>query len=250
VARAVKEYLFRIIMGTRNSQSPLSTSGNPVDGLAYSDVKDKNGLYQGGLGVGLTTFYNWYSHNGYRPIVKASAGLPLGDGVGVVRVPLRNSSGDVTYMADVPVFFGLQHIHGHMWERVNGIGIDAQADKSRVYYSPSMYAGDNPHTFDQKLLAGVELPQTQDYIKRVSMHKLLCLPTEVGGGASSETCWCDHFWSGVPSQSYGSRCRLAGGDVYYGATSGTHASSTHAGIGYSHTSVSASLCFFDEDPVV
>jgi hypothetical protein len=113
-----------------------------------------------------------------------------------------------------------------------------------------MYAGDNPHTFDQKVLAGVELPQASDYIKRVSMHKLLCLPVEVGGGAGSETCWCDHYWTGVPSQSYGSRCRLAGGGVNDGAASGARASYTSAGIGDSYTYVSASLCFFDEDPVV
>jgi len=44
VAQAVTEILFLIIFGNRNSQA------------AYTSEKDANGLYQGGLGIGVTDF--------------------------------------------------------------------------------------------------------------------------------------------------------------------------------------------------
>jgi hypothetical protein len=71
VSRAVQEYLFRIIMGTRHSQAAVNPN------------KDANGLYQGGLGEGATQMPNWNNYQpGYYPVIPCSAGVELADGVG------------------------------------------------------------------------------------------------------------------------------------------------------------------------
>jgi len=92
VARAVVEYLFEIIMGTRNSQA------------AFNAELDANGLRQGGFGAGATNMPNWGTYNGYYPVIPTSVGLELGDGVGLVDYSVTNADGVAVYQCKVPVF--------------------------------------------------------------------------------------------------------------------------------------------------
>ena len=61
VAQAVVNFMFAVIFGTRNWQE------------AYNANKDSNGLFQGGLGAGVTNMPNWDLWN-YYPIIPTSAG--------------------------------------------------------------------------------------------------------------------------------------------------------------------------------
>ena len=65
--------LFRIIFGTRNIQA------------SYNANKDSNGLYQGGLGSGVTGVGTWWSGTQYNyyPFLPTSVGVELADGCGV-----------------------------------------------------------------------------------------------------------------------------------------------------------------------
>ena len=240
VARAVIEYLFRIIMGTRNSQS------------AFKPEKDANGLYQGGLGMGVTEFGEWSAHNDFNPIVKTSDGLSLGDGVGVFVKPILNSSGQVAYNAPVPVFFGGKNLlYGNVWQGVRGLLVDVGAEKTRTYVAKSLYAGQSNSSVDLNLMVlASEQPRVMDYIKRVSMSKLCCMPTEVGG--TSSTYYGDLFWTDVQTSPnfQGLRSRLAGAGAYYGTQAGAFATRAYYAVAYAHQYVSAPLCFFTEDPVM
>jgi hypothetical protein len=233
VAQAVTEYLFRIIMGTRNSQAPV----NPE--------KDINGLYQGGLGNGVTTLSSaeWSTYNGSYPIIPTSAGVELGDGTGEVSYNIPAAEGTFKTV-QIPVFFGLKHLFGHLWKVVRGVQINAGSEKTEIYVTPSLYSGFD-HTTIAGLIKTVEIPRADSYIKKISMNKLCGLPTETG--ASANTYYCDQLWSNT---SQGLRCRLSGGSANSGAAAGAGASIAYYAWSNANTYVSSPLCFFDEDVIM
>ncbi len=237
VARFVVEFLFEVIMGTENSQA------------AFNAEKDANGLYQGGFGIGVTDIPDWNGYNGYYPVIPTSVGLEAGDGVCLVPFSLpqtEGTEGEAYKTFNVPVFFGLVHAgFGHLWQWVRGLIMDA-GDKSLVYVTPSMYADYDPNTVADKILVA-ECPQKEGYIKRKSYQGLCCMPTEVGGTATTR--FGDYFGTNA-STSKGLRVRAAGGGAYYGTYAGascTHAYSTATN---ANAYYSAPLCYFEEDPVI
>jgi hypothetical protein len=243
VSRAVEEYLFRIIMGTRHSQA------------AFNPEKDANGLYQGGLGKGVTEFNytTWGDKFGHYPIIPCAVGVELADGVGVVNYDVRDEDDAIIYTGGVPVFLGLKHLYGHLWRQIRGLIIDVEPEeigRTRTYVAPSMYdhvpTVDNDNTVAGMILAS-EQPRAEGYIKKQSMSKLCCTPTEVGG--SSGTYFCD-YWYSYWQLAYGLRCRLAGGSAYNGADAGAFLSNANSAVAVSGANYSAPLCFFTEDPVM
>ena len=74
---AVVSYLTRIILGTRHIQASV----NPE--------KDANGLYQGGLGAGVTGVSTgagqwWTDQFSYNPFIPTSLGIEQGDYLGTI----------------------------------------------------------------------------------------------------------------------------------------------------------------------
>ena len=234
VARAVVEYLFEIIMGTRNSQA------------AFNAQLDANGLRQGGFGTGVTTMPNWDTYNGCYPIIPTNVGLEMGDGVGLVDYSVTNADGVAVYQCKVPVFFGLVNAgFGNLWRWVRGLIMNA-GDISEVYVAKSMYADFNPNSVDG-MLKVAECPQREGYIIKKSYEGLCCMPTSVGG--SIATYYCDYFWTNAAT-SKGLRVRAAGGRANSGTSAG--ASYSHAADAASTTTAGCSspLCFFEEDPQI
>lgn len=238
VARAVQEYLYRIIMGTRNSQA------------AFNPNKDANGLYQGGLGLGATAFSNdyWSAHNNHGPFLKTSAGVELGDGVGISLFEVRNSSGQVIYEAKVPVFFGLKNAYGHVQQFTSGLSVHAEANRARGYVAPSMRGYVQSAQNVEGMSLAAELPIASGYIKRLSMHLLCGLPTEIG--ATNETCYCDSYASGVNYDTYGYNAKMSGGLGNHYEASGMHYARTREGIGRATSYTTSPLCYFEEDPLI
>ena len=237
VARAVVEYLFEIIMGTQNSQAP------------YTSEKDADGLYQGGFGAGVTNMPNWSGYNGYYPLIPTSVGLEMGDGVGLVDYSITNSDGVSVYTCLVPVFFGLVNAgFGSLWRWIRGLTISQTAgEKTEVFVAKSMYAAFDPANTGEGMLKVCECPQQEGYIKKKSYNGLCCMPTEVGGSAS--TFYPDYFYTNAAAQS-GLRVRAAGGS----ATNGTHAGASYSSASYSASTTyaycSSPLCYFEEDPQI
>ncbi|MDR3133215.1 MAG: hypothetical protein LBU42_04240 [Prevotellaceae bacterium] len=243
VSRAVQEYLFRIIMGTRNSQSPV----NPD--------KDANGLFQGGLGVGVTQIPGslWNEKFGYYPLIPCSAGVELADGVGEASYDVKDENDLVIYAAKIPVFFGLKHMWGNLWNVVRGLIINTEpgdGGKTRTYVARSMYdyepTAANDATIEGMLLAS-EQPRVEGVIKKQSMNKLCCMPTEVGG--SSSTYFSDYFWTD-PALYSGLRSRLCGGAAHYTSSAGAFCANAHSAVSVAWSHSSLPLCFFEEDPVM
>ncbi|KAA6320235.1 hypothetical protein EZS27_029969 [termite gut metagenome] len=234
VGQAVPIYLIRIILGTRNSQAPVSPD------------KDVNGLYQGGLGNGVTTLSSdeWNTYNGSCPIIPTAAGVEFGDGTGEVPYNIPGAEGTFKTV-QIPIFFGLKHSFGHLWKIIRGIQINVGAEKTEVYVAPSLYSGFDHTTIAADLIKTVEIPHVDSYIKKISMNKLCGLPTETG--ASASTYYCDQLWSNT---SQGLRCRLSGARASTGAAAGAGASAADYPWPAATTDVSSPLCYFEEDPVM
>ena len=238
VARAVVEYLFEIIMGTRNSQA------------TFNPELDVNGLHQGGFGSGVTTigYDAWKAFNGCYPLIPTSVGLEAGDGTQLVDYTVQQADGTPLKTFQVPVFYGLVNAgFGNLFRWVRGLTVQQEAGvKTEVYVAKSMFAEFNPATVDG-LLKVAECPQKEGYIKRKSYNGLCCMPTEVGG--SSVTNFPDYFYTDG-AKATGLRVRAAGGSAFSTANAG--ASCTYANVAATSASAyySSSLCYFAEDPVI
>ena len=235
VARFVVEFLFEIIMGTENSQE------------AFNSNKDANGLYQGGLGTGVTDMPDWGNYNGTYPVIPTSVGLEAGDGVCLVEYTLPDASGGTYKTFNVPVFFGLVGAgFGHLYQWTRGLIMDAGEEKSLVYVAPSMYADYDPNTVADKILVA-ECPRVSGYIKRKSYQGLCCIPTEVGGSATIR--FADYFYTNADT-SKGLRVRAAGGFADNGTLAGASCTNANRTSATAAASYSAPLCYFDEDPKI
>jgi hypothetical protein len=246
VSRAVMEYLFRIIMGTRHSQADFNPN------------KDANGLFQGGLGPGVTQLDGtvWNEKFGYYPIIPTSKGVELADGVGVTTHDVTDENDAVIYTAEIPVFFGLKHLYGNLWSLARGLIVDVEQGenndnkKTRTYVAPSMYdytPGSGTDATVAGMLLASEQPRAEGYTKKQSMNKLCCMPTEVGG--SSSTYFADYFWH-YPATYYGLRSRLCGGCAYDWSNAGAFCASANYAVAVANAYVSLPLCFFREDPIM
>lgn len=233
VARAVVEYLFRIIMGTRNSQAD------------FNPEPDANGLRQGGLGAGVTNMPGWSSYNGVLPVIPVNVGLEKGDGTGVATYDVSKSDGTILYSAPVPIFFGLANPFGHLWTGIRGLLIDVGAYSSDSYVAGSMWAEFDDTTVDG-LLKAVELSRTEGYTQEYSRHLLCGLPKKASG--SNATYFCDYIWTNILAT--GNRIRLTNGSALNGEGAGIHASNIYNTTTTSNSNTTAPLCYFEEDPII
>ena len=124
--------------------------------------------------------------------------------------------------------------------------MNAGDKKSEVYISRSMFAAFDPSTINDKIKVA-ECPRSEGYIKRKSYNGLCCMPTEVGGSAT--TYYCDYFYTNA-NTSKGLRVRAAGGYAYYGAYAGAFYVYAFYASSSAIANYSSPLCFFVEDPAV
>ena len=235
VARFVVEFLFEIIMGTENSQE------------AFNSNKDANGLYQGGLGTGVTDMPDWGNYNGSYPVIPTSVGLEAGDGVCLVEYTLPDASGGTYKTFNVPVFFGLVGAgFGHLYQWTRGLIMDAGEEKSLVYVAPSMYADYDPNTVADKIMVA-ECPRVSGWIMRKSYKGLCCMPTAIGGSPTVR--YSDQFYTNAET-SKGLRVRAAGGGALDGANAGASCAFAFNAATSARETCSAPLCYFDEDPKI
>ena len=172
--------LFRIIFRTRNVQA------------SYNANKDANGLYQGGLGSGVTGAGDWWtgaSGYNYYPFLPTSAGVELADSCGVSVQTVTKADGTTTTVS-VPVFFGLKNFYGYLgrWER--GLLINKVAGGAGdIYVVPKLHS-----TYSMSSLSGLTkvatvpaaaTASTWEYIKQLSMQNLCHVPTVTGATESS-----------------------------------------------------------------
>lgn len=234
--------LFDIIMGTRHCQASVNAA------------KDANGLFQGGLGAGVSAMPDWGNFNGNYPVIPYSAGVDLADGVGVASFAVKNSAGTTVYNAQVPVFFGLKNPYGHLWVGKNLIVAKKASDGSYDFYvaKSSKAAWDYSKT-DEMLFVGslaAAAAAEWSYISRLNFQGLAGMPSECSGTAS--TYYADGCYRDVATSVFrsplGSGLASDGGHAGLACFYGCHAPS-HAG-----AALSSPLCEtpddFDPVPII
>ena len=158
---------------------------------AYNANKDANGLYQGGLGPGVSAMPSWADYNGNHPVIPTSAGVSLADGVGVSNFAVLNSAGATVYTAPVPVFFGLKNPYGSLYVGKNLIVAKKLSDGSYAFYVARTSRGvwDYTATNDMLYVGDLAAPAEAgwDYIKRLNYNGLAGMPAEGGGPASTSS---------------------------------------------------------------
>jgi hypothetical protein len=231
---AVIGYLTRIILGTRNIQT------------AYNASKDANGLYQGGLGAGVSSFGQWGTWENF-PFIPTSVGVDLGDACGVSNYAVTDAGGATVYTAPVPCFFGLKNFFGHISRWSRGDLVNKLANGSGdVYVATSLYAAFNAGTV-AGLLKAATVPQLAtagwSYIMTLSMQNLCHLPTLAG--ASDSTYYCDGFYN--DNAASGLRCPRRGGDADHGGLDGCECVYVDGAPSGANANVSSPLCYSKED---
>ena len=204
----VIELLFEIIMGTQHCQT------------AFNSTKDANGLYQGGLGSGISGMPSWGDFNGTYPVVPYSAGVDLADGVGVVNYPVKNSAGTTVYTAPVPVFFGLKNPYGHLWVGKNRIVAKKASDGSYDFYvaKSSKTVWDYSDTANMLYVGSLAARAEAgwDYISKMNFNGLAGVPSECAG--TSSTFYADGVYRDVATSGF--RSPLGSGNANNGDNDG------------------------------
>lgn len=161
---------------------------------------------------------------------------------------MPDATDEGTYKAfKVPVFFGLVHAgYGSLWRWVRGLIMNAGDKKNEVYISRSMFAAFDPSTINDKIKVA-ECPRSEGYIKRKSYNGLCCMPTEVGGSAT--TYYCDYFYTNA-NTSKGLRVRAAGGGAHNGTVAGASYTNAAYAAADASTYCSSPLCYFESDPII
>ena len=232
VARAVIEYLFEIIMGTRNSQDP------------FSPELDENGLYHGGFGMGASDFPNWEEYNGLYPLIPTHAGAAAGDGVTVSDYGVLYTDGSLIKILKIPVFFGLVGAgYGNLGRMVSGLTIVAESRSSEVFIAPSLYAGAN--TTVDKMSRVAVLAQSSGWIRTKSYKGLCCVPQSFGGTAT--TYYSDMYTCITDND--GEYMRVAGLNLFELGSIGISSSMIITGQEVAPF-FTAPLCYFAEDPKI
>ena len=193
---------------------------------------------------------HWKDYNGEYPLIPTSVGLEAGDGVCLVPYSLPQTDGaegDTYHTFNVPVFFGLVGAgFGNLGQFIRGIIIDVGEEKTLVYVTKSMYADFDADTVADKILVA-ECPRVSGYIKRKSYQGLCCMPTEVGGSATMR--FADYFITSADT-SKGLRIRNVGGSAKDGTFAGASYSHINAANNSLYSNCTASLCYFEEDPII
>lgn len=200
---AMAAALSRIIFGTRHLQT------------AFNPNKDSNGLFQGGLGPGVTNAGSWWgSEFENYAFLPTSAGVEIADGCGEVPFAVLGSSGNTLQTVTIPVFFGYKNMFGYQnkWEvkKIFSMNADTSGD---VYVTPKFYSEFNWTLAGMKKVA--TLAPGIDYISKLSMENLCHTPTMLGGSPSTH--YADRSYSSITS---GLRVSAVGGHAYNGGTAG------------------------------
>ena len=236
VSNTVVGYIYRIIMGTRHPQSGLNPS------------KDSNGLYQGGTGIGVTDAGSWWQTDfGYYPFLPTSAGIELGDAVGVSDFDVIGADGTKKQTVHIPCFFGLKNSYGYIGLIERGALMNKLADGSADYYvSPSLYSEFNINSIEGLIKAAkcpANSPAGWKYITEMSMQNLCSAPTVATG--TSETYYADGWYN--DNATSGLRCPFRRGNAYNGAIAGLAYLNGNIAVSYAYVDWSSPLCYFAED---
>ena len=225
---AIIEILFSVIFGTFYDQDAVSAN------------KDANGLFQGGLGKGLTEMPNWEKYNGYRPVAPMSAGIELGDSCGEANYLVKDDAGTTVYNAKIPSFFGYKNGFGNLWRMMDDEFCQVNSDKTMTHLvAPSIYGSWTIGSPTGMKAMSKSPGGCEGYIKRLSMEHLENFCTQIGATESTySTCY---FWN-TSNATSGFRCCLRGATARDGGPCGFSTLDVGSAVSGASAYYGAALC--------
>lgn len=185
-----------------------------------------DGLRQGGLGNGVTTWTNtgtsWSGYNGTCPLTPCGYGNSIGNGTGIIPLTIPETvNGSVTIPSktfQMPRWRGFDNPFGDIWTNLDGIIIsdDKEGNFKNVYSTsdPSNY-GDNENAKSKMSIVGHEILQNGYTMEFDLGENAEIIPTLIGGAPTVGRC-VYHF----TNPAVGFRTLLVGGYANYGDRSG------------------------------
>lgn len=197
----------------------------------YKPSLTADGFRQGGMGNALTNVSDWNGYNGYYPISPNGYTNELGNNTGIKLVePLGpNPVGNVYAIR----WRGVENPFGDIWNNLDGVIIDADADKhpnnmNYVYTTddPALY-GDSLEAMSKMELTCLEVHQ-DGYSKEWDLGSSANISPRIMGGSTTQY-KSDYHWTGSKNNSL--RTLLLGGRASDGATAGLGRFYSHYGVG-------------------
>lgn len=141
---------------------------------------------------------------------------------------------------DIPVFFGLESLYGHIWKFCSGVNFIVQSAEdgglSYAYVNPD-WATRSSSSVDGYLLVG-EIPTSSGYIK--TLHPGLNIPSK-SSGAGSNAYMSDYLYVNIPDTGTSLRALLVAGRANNGARAGLRFAYSHNAPAITYAYVGARL---------
>ena len=212
-------------------------------GAARNTAMTADGLYQGGLGMGVDNV-NSYFGNQYAT-VDMDALADKGDAMGVFSVDCMDGDEKKLTINNIPCFFGLKNFYHYLWCMRHLSILSYNADKTIDVYQKQIWdstAIPTDNTTGMRKIGTIPLT-TEGWIKRMNLQHMCYYPLEVGG--SESTNYGDYFWR--PDISSGLRGLFALGDAGNGGDAGVSCFNGGDGPSYAWVNYGAALCEAAED---
>ena len=202
---------------------------------SYNSSKTSDGYMQGGLGAGISTDYNWSTHNDCNPFVPCGVTLRLGNKTGIVSF----ASGSA-YTGNVPSYRGVENPFAHIWKWTDGINIYTADGVTDVYVTDDITKFADDTATDYEKHATFTRSFTEGYISKWNWDDNgEFIPTAVGGSDSSYL--YDYSWWN--NTNVGWRVLYSGGNAGYGARCGWFCFGAYDGSGGANLDIGGRLYY-------
>jgi hypothetical protein len=133
----------------------------------------------------------------------------------------------VSFTFGIPVFFGLEHLYGHLWKHCSGINFMVQAadagGRSMAYVNPDWATRSASDVTSYQYVG--DIPRVEGYAKTLFPGWNI-VKNNVGG--SSTTYMSDYaYHANLPATGQVVRCLLVSGSAAYGAAAGLRYASSN-----------------------
>ena len=206
---------------------------------AINNVLTAEGYHQGGLGNGVTTGTKKVNGKDVWSFVPCGSTDGLGNGSGEFTYNYTNTDAEgVETQANTKAnrYRGIENPFGHVWKNCCDIIITGTTNK--------VYLTDNIENFgnDRSLFTDSGLtsfPTTVQWVKRINNNAKADLFCQEGG-ASSNTYFCDHYWTNAVASD---RTLLLGSHAGNGSDAGLFYLASAVGLGTAGADVGTRLVY-------
>ena len=185
-------------------------------------------------GAGWSASYIGYTVQNLQTLAEATITGKTDDNILTLSDDIFTTAGHwywikgVTYSYEIPVFFGLEHLYGEIWDWVSGVNIDVSASvtnggtgESKAYVCTDFSKRAATITADYTYIGLT--PRTDNYIKELYRDFAIA---KVNTGASSTTFMSDYgYYGNLPASGSVIRGLLFGAHALYGVHAGVRNSS-------------------------